>query len=123
MEAVIPRNTSVEGKLKVSSNLIRLERDECLLLANSLRLDPVVVRRGRQFIETLLTSLKAQPASLDELTQRWPAETSVFDFLLSHGILVPVSERETATEIVRHTDAEKKQDPRHVLVSVVGAGL
>ena len=109
MEAVIPRNTSVEGKLKVSSNLIRLERDECLLLANSLRLDPVVVRRGRQFIETLLTSLKEQPASLDELKQRWPAETSVFDFLLSYGILVPVSERETATEIVRHTDAEKNK--------------
>ena len=86
----------LSAPLKVTGNLIRLERDGRLLLLNSLQPRPLLFRRGREFVEALLASAACGLLSRDELVALWPAETAVIDFLISHHILVAASESELA---------------------------
>ena len=88
----------VEGcaPLKVTANLIRLQRDGRLLLLNSLQPRPLLFRRGLEFVETLLTSAGRGVLCRDELAALWPEEATVIDFLISHHILVDTAESELA---------------------------
>ncbi len=102
-EFSLPHDTT---PLKVTANLIRLERQDSLLLANSLHLKPVLVRRGREFVDGVLKAFDAGALSRRALAARWPAEAEAIDFLLAHRILVPADESERDTAPVRLTDAQ-----------------
>ena len=54
MESMEPASqVTGDSPLKVTANLIRLERDGRLLLLNSLQPRPLLFRRGREFVEAL----------------------------------------------------------------------
>lgn len=86
----------LKAVLKVTANLIRLQRDGRLLLLNSLQPRPLLFRRGLEFVETLLTSAGRGVLCRDELAALWPEEATVIDFLISHHILVDTAESELA---------------------------
>lgn len=92
--------------LKVTANLIRLEREGRLLLLNSLQPRPLLFRRGREFVDALLASADCGLLSRDELAALWPEETAVIDFLISHHILVATSEDELAPPSAKPTVEE-----------------
>ena len=87
---------SGSAPLKVTANLIRLERDGRLLLLNSLQPRPLLFRRGREFVEALLESAGHGLLCRDELASLWPEEAAVIDFMISHHILVAADECELA---------------------------
>lgn len=82
--------------LKTTANLIRLVRRDHLLLLNSLQPKPLLFRRGREFVENLLESVRHRLLCRDELVAFWPEETAVIDFLISHHILLPATDQELA---------------------------
>ena len=86
----------LNAPLKVTANLIRLERDGRLLLLNSLQPRPLLFRRGREFVSALLASCGPGLLCRDELVALWPEETAVIDFLISHHIRVDTTESELA---------------------------
>ena len=87
-----------ETPLKVAVDLIRLEKEGTLLLFNPLQLKPVLVRRGREFIDGVIETVGTRPFSRNQLIARWPDEAEVVDFLINHHILVDVSESGIAPE-------------------------
>ena len=64
----------LNAPLKVTGNLIRLERDGRLLLLNSLQPRPLLFRRGSEFVEALLASAACGLLSRDELVALFTAK-------------------------------------------------
>lgn len=108
MEADLSTVVETLAPLKVTPNLIRLERDGNLLLANSLHLKPLLVRRGRDFIDKLINVVSEERLSRSDLVDLWPGETAIIDILLSHRILVVTTEDETAPRSVGLAGAGEK---------------
>ena len=97
---------SGSAPLKVTANLIRLERDGRLLLLNSLQPRPLLFRRGREFVEALLESAGHGLLCRDELASLWPEEAAVIDFMISHHILVAADECELAPAAAKPSAGE-----------------
>lgn len=88
------RPVATDTPLNVTRHLLRLEKDGALLLANALRLKPLLVRRGGAFVEEILATVNAARCSQQDLLARWPRDAGVFSFLLAHHILVAAGDEE-----------------------------
>ncbi len=88
------RLVAADAPLKVTQHLLRLEKNGALLLANALRLKPLLVRRGGEFVEQVLAAVRDGRCTRQSLAARWPNDEAVLAFLLAHNILVAADDEE-----------------------------
>ena len=84
-----------DSTVKITKNLLRLERGENeLLLVNCLNPRPLYIKKGRQYISDFLKSA-SELGSYNRIINHYPDDVNLLELLLTHEIIIPAgSEKE-----------------------------
>ena len=79
--------------LSITNNLIELEkgRNE-MVLANSIDLKPLYIRRGREYIRGFLDSVR-KLRSAEKIKKAFPGDHELLDMLIDHNIIITAAAR------------------------------
>lgn len=86
-------------KYRISDNLINIERGPNeLLLANSYNLSPMYIKKGKDYIISLISYLQQTPRTKENILKDYPNDEGLIDYLIGHNILIS-GEEQKATDI------------------------